>query len=282
MDNWKVLSGANADYFRNTCPVIASKNNPDLGSKSRSLRVRWYPADSEENYVAEGNAYTIEDVDYDINSHGFRCEEFSNINESGNKKLIVFGCSNTLGIGMPETETWASMLQSKISNRINEKIDLINLGIPGGSADDVIRLVSMIENKFDVDYVCMYTPPRFRKTLIDSDRRIFNYLVGNEYNPKNHSPSWRNANELCSKILALVPENFEYNEFIAEQLVKTYALLSNASYKIITTHSYLEELWEKHKTNTLLWESKARDLAHYGKPMQEHISNDFYKGLFNE
>jgi hypothetical protein len=50
---------------------------------------------------------------YIINSHGFRCDEFTNIHE---KKHILFsGCSNTYGVGLKKEEIWPYKVYEKIN-----------------------------------------------------------------------------------------------------------------------------------------------------------------------
>jgi hypothetical protein len=59
---------------------------------------------------------TVQKVSYNINSHGYRSVEFDKNNE-----ILVLGCSQTYGSGMPDEFTWSSVF----SNSINKKYSRI-------------------------------------------------------------------------------------------------------------------------------------------------------------
>jgi hypothetical protein len=66
---------------------------------------------------------------YKFNSNGFRCQDFSN-----NPSVAFFGCSLTVGIGLPLENVWTTL--------VAEKLNLIqyNFGIGGTSNDTAFRL----------------------------------------------------------------------------------------------------------------------------------------------
>jgi hypothetical protein len=68
-------------------------------------------------------------ITYKFNSHGFRCEEFSE-----SPSIMTIGCSNTCGIGLPIEHTWSNI----VANNLN--LHLSNLGIGGYSNDTAFRL----------------------------------------------------------------------------------------------------------------------------------------------
>jgi hypothetical protein len=68
---------------------------------------------------------TDAEIKYKINSNGYRCKEF---NEIDWKNFVLFlGCSNTFGQGIPVDFLASSLLEKKLN------IDCVNLGVPGGS-----------------------------------------------------------------------------------------------------------------------------------------------------
>lgn len=283
MEEWRKNIGADDEYFLNSCP-FDTYDNPNLGSENRSIRVRWYPSDNKDNYIESGNAYTIDSVDYDLNKHGFRCDEFDDIRGSKNKKLIVFGCSNTFGIGLPEHHVWPYEVKILLEKKYNEKIDLINLAMPGAGSDDIVRIISMLGDSFHPNFVCCFTPPVFRKTYTDHNGKIFNYLLSNQYNKNYHDSDWKRVNSIGEAMVDISPQSFYYGQYVAESLVRTYAKLNNASYKIITTAHYLDDMiatYDKDK-NEGPWKSKARDSMHYGRHFHKMLAIKFIEGLFNE
>lgn len=64
-------------------------------------------------------------IQYTFNQNGYRAPEWSDVDWS--KSIIVFGCSLTMGVGLPEEMTWTY----KLSKRLN--VPVINLGVSGGS-----------------------------------------------------------------------------------------------------------------------------------------------------
>jgi hypothetical protein len=280
---WHLNTGAREKYFKNTCPPSINDSNPNLGSSTRSSRIRWYPSDSEENYVKEGNLYSIEDVDYDLNAQGFRCDEFDNIITSKNKKLMVFGCSNTFGTGLPENHIWHFHVKHELEKKYNEPIDLINLGMPGSGSEDIIRLISMMGDTFQPDYICCLLPPVFRKTLIDENGRLFNYLVSNKYDKRYHDKVWTRINNIAEQLVTLAPQNFYYSEYLAMSLVETYAKLNNAKFKIIKIDKVVDNITQPGFENAdRILKTKARDSAHSGIYFHEYVGKLFIEGLFNE
>lgn len=49
-------------------------------------------------------------IDYELNSHGYRSKEFGT-----NEEVMVLGCSQTYGRGIPEEFTWGSVFAKKIN-----------------------------------------------------------------------------------------------------------------------------------------------------------------------
>jgi hypothetical protein len=64
----------------------------------------------------------LEEIDYKLNKHGYRSEEFDKNNE-----VLVLGCSQTYGSGMPEELTWPDMFCKSIDKKYSR------LAMPGDS-----------------------------------------------------------------------------------------------------------------------------------------------------
>lgn len=69
--------------------------------------------------------YRLNKVYYNFNSKGYRAKEFEQID--WNNSIVLFGCSNTLGVGLEEKNTIASKIELKTG------IPTVNMGISGGS-----------------------------------------------------------------------------------------------------------------------------------------------------
>jgi hypothetical protein len=106
--------------------------------KYANQTLEWLPSDTEHRYNQnlKENFETLKKygwIDhyftYKFNSHGFRCQEFSE-----KKSILFLGCSRTQGIGLPLESTWPTM----VSQQLN--LECFNLGIGGSSNDTAFRL----------------------------------------------------------------------------------------------------------------------------------------------
>ena len=69
-----------------------------------------------QGFSEELDTHGIEKEDgseYKINSHGYRCDEFTT-NHKG-KHVLFSGCSNTYGVGLKKEEVWAYKVYNKIN-----------------------------------------------------------------------------------------------------------------------------------------------------------------------
>jgi|TARA_R110001592_G_scaffold132997_3_gene347969 hypothetical protein len=74
-----------------------------------------------------GWRYRTQEIQYKLNSQGYRCPEFDTIDWKNS--IVIVGCSQVFGIGLAEDETIAVQLQ-KLTD-----CPVINLGRPGSSID---------------------------------------------------------------------------------------------------------------------------------------------------
>lgn len=81
------------------------------------------------NYIKDGNflLHSNDNTDkrYKLNSHGYRTQEFDDIDWKN--AVVIFGCSNVYGVGLEEDETICSQLSKEIDRPV------VNMGVPGSS-----------------------------------------------------------------------------------------------------------------------------------------------------
>jgi len=110
------------------------------------LTNKWSGTDSPERFNESKKKspsdwkYLTKDVDYLVNTSGFRTTEFKNIDWQNS--IVLLGCSCTFGIGLAEDETIAYELEQRLGRPV------INLGIPGGSNQHIINVCSALREKF--------------------------------------------------------------------------------------------------------------------------------------
>ena len=86
----------------------------NLRETDRSQTLSFYPADTQELYKKNLKTQPSDwrwrnlPINYSLNSQGFRCKEFDSLD--WNKSILTFGCSNTFGVGVNDTDTWPHKL----------------------------------------------------------------------------------------------------------------------------------------------------------------------------
>jgi len=96
-------------------------------------------------------------VNYQINSHSFRGEEFSLEKSDDTFRIFIVGGSTVQGWGVSEQETISYILEKKLNQlSINKNFEVINAGFGGAWSKDEVKL---IENKiinFNPDLIIVY------------------------------------------------------------------------------------------------------------------------------
>jgi len=116
-----------------------------------------YEKNLKENYqLLETNNWINKSFTYKFNSHGFRCEEFTN------KPTIMFlGCSFTFGVGLPLYDIWPEIISKKLN------MHCANLGQPAGANDTAFRLCHGWIDIINPQIICLLNPPGIRLEIID-------------------------------------------------------------------------------------------------------------------
>lgn len=88
--------------------------------------------------------YRTKSVEYIVNSNGYRCKEWKDINWS--EAIVLFGCSCTFGVGLAEDETISYHL-AKLTGR-----EVVNLGFPSGSNELIVNNCAAMIKNFGMPY----------------------------------------------------------------------------------------------------------------------------------
>jgi len=83
---------------------------------------------------------------------GYRGPEPPPLLPEGQKTILLIGGSSTYDLGLPDNQTWPSVL----GRIFGEKVRVINLGIPGHSTAEHIVLASMVAWKYQPDFIIYY------------------------------------------------------------------------------------------------------------------------------
>ncbi len=109
---------------------------------------------------------------YRVNKNGFRSQHFDNFNPA-DKNILIGGCSNSVGIGLPEELVWGSVIADKIQEKFpDQSVQKYNVSVGGSSIPFILKNVLAFLRKYDgVDYVFILLPGFDRHVSFDEDNR---------------------------------------------------------------------------------------------------------------
>lgn len=89
-------------------------------------------------------------VIYQINSFGYRDQEYPLAKPPGKTRILVFGDSFTFGEGVPYGERFTDIVEEKIPD-----LEVINFGVPGDGIDENYAIYRQVGAHFKPDYVIL-------------------------------------------------------------------------------------------------------------------------------
>jgi hypothetical protein len=153
-------------------------------SRLAGRTVHWDTSDNKESYLKnienpklrqrlEELGFLDTTIDYTYNSHGFRTAEFD-----CDFDVVCFGCSFTMGTGIPSNDTWRSQLAALTGLRV------ANLGHAGSSNDTVFRFAEHYLKFLKPKYAVWLQTDRHRIELLDDTVPMsLNIMAGDTRNP---------------------------------------------------------------------------------------------------
>jgi hypothetical protein len=164
-DNWYYARGysytsGNPKFFPIDTEELYEKNLKE--NRAELEENGWIPLPPDERCVGHRYLYNPKnpgmndwvELSYNINSHGFRCEEMPA--EKKPRSIITIGCSNTFGVGMPVGQIWPTLVGNTLRQRP------YNLGVPAGSLDTAFRVLLAWLPKIRPSHVFLLEPPGVR------------------------------------------------------------------------------------------------------------------------
>jgi len=142
--------------------------NSSYFKRNSGQSLDWCPSDTEELYnknykenfeLLKSSGWIDRKFKYTFNSHGFRCEEFTN-----EDSIMFLGCSYTMGIGLPIEDTWSNIVAKKVN------LQYVNLAIGGGSNDTAFRFCLGWIDRIKPKMVIFLEPPGFRIELVNGHK----------------------------------------------------------------------------------------------------------------
>jgi hypothetical protein len=147
---------------------------------------QWLGLDSEELYKKnleiqpENWEWRNKKFSYTMNSQGYRASEWDQID--WNNSILVFGCSQVFGVGVPDDQTMCAHLNKILG------INVVNLGIPGGSFMSTWINTEIILNHNIKPIAVIYNWPMPERTV-----ELFSETKNRSIGPWSFNPSFNNT-----------------------------------------------------------------------------------------
>ena len=93
---------------------------------------------------------------------GYRCPSWDPM-PPGKKNVVVLGCSHTYGVGLEDNEHWVHFLSQHNTDRLR----YWNLGQPGASADQIVRILYGTEHLIFPEIVIVCWPLWSRRERLE-------------------------------------------------------------------------------------------------------------------
>lgn len=127
--------------------------------------LNWYGSDNAADYKSAYNVYSRDDITYQFNSHGFRCDEFEG---EYDLKVLFVGCSKSLGTGVRLEECYAHRLVTRLREH-GLRVPYWNVSAGGKSMSYCTRILYRTLPMLTPDLVFAYFPDPHRRELFLTD-----------------------------------------------------------------------------------------------------------------
>jgi hypothetical protein len=283
------------DSIANQDPVYLFSTNAIPRSPAK-----WSVSDIEKsNKNTSHPIFGKRNIIYQLNSHGYRCPEFSLRDEYLDAVNVVsLGCSVTFGMGLPEENTYPAVFSKLLQDYLGVPVVNWNLGFNGASADSLSRNLISIVSAFKPDILLLTFPPTAgRREYIGEDGRFFpcqprkltnDFLLANIVDPELSAIYKANNKLLSSYNNAL---NLFKNYTVCESLCDRSGILrlfAGCKYSLFgdMKHLICEEklidysiypLAEKYLENPAT--GLAQDMKHPGIQPNQELAEAFFTRL---
>lgn len=140
---------------------------PESSYNPKNQILFWNGSDNYEAFIKNPTkGYTETSITYSYNSYGYREEEF-NLNSKPN--ILCLGCSHTEGIGLNINDVWVTHVKNNFKDH-----SVYNLGLGGGSADTVARILTNTVDIFNPKIVFILWPSIARYETYSAQKAMYN------------------------------------------------------------------------------------------------------------
>jgi hypothetical protein len=258
-----------------------------LSEKYENENLIIQPNNTYDFYTADNPIYNNSkpdaDISYKLNSDGFRCDDFNK--ENTKDSILVAGCSNTFGLGIPYDVTWGNLLSEKTKSK-----DFYNLGVVAASIPVIVNnCFNFIEEFGRPKAIFILFPSTDRGTVFQnlSTDREENFVLRTDMNDVSSIPKEqknkifqklsliKNLEILCSSLS--IPLFWSITEKDCDRLIKDIIKESNyfKNYQSIFGFDVPVED-DKHLMKYKRYWHQSRDGVHFGEYFSRFFSNLMY------
>jgi hypothetical protein len=201
--------------------------------------------------------YRTNPIQYIVNDDGYRTQQFRNINWS--ESVVVFGCSQTFGIGLPEEYTIPNQLSSILN------VPAVNMGIGASSISAALHNSIILKNGYSRPKAVVYLWPAINRTIYYHEDHV-----------QNHGP-WYTSPGDYFQLWNKTESHSISNALLAQMTVKTF-------WKDIP---FYEATLCQHTASAIGCEfiiriDRARDIMHPGIQTSQNIAKIISQGLYKQ
>ncbi len=131
-------------------------------------------------FLYERDVVSGDSFEYQINSQGFRGKDFDEFDKN-NINILFGGCSQTLGVGLPEENTWYKKLSDRVAlMHEGKKVDFYNISVNGSSIELIVKnTIAFIKRGTKPDYIFLFLPESSRVMSFNKDENEFDLYIPN-------------------------------------------------------------------------------------------------------
>lgn len=153
--------------------LLSTAHMPCAPRTPPGVRRTWQGTDSEERWRKRPHpTLGPADVDYRFNAHGYRCDEFDAARDEATLVVVSLGASEVLGTGVPVDRTSTAEFARLLGEETGRPAIAWNLGVGGGSADCIARMLVSALPVLRPDVVLITFPHGARREHLGDDGRV--------------------------------------------------------------------------------------------------------------
>jgi hypothetical protein len=149
---------------------------------------------------------------YSYNELGFRGDS---IKKDGFKVMSI-GCSNTIGVGVNDDETWSSQFCKLITNGVD-----MNFGMPGRSSDYVSRCLLTFFDSIKPNLVLIMYPNPVRREFYTKNNHIVPFMPTNSW---GYLKETEDGVSIQKNLIEIQNDNEDFVNWYKNHLLVTYFL----------------------------------------------------------